>query len=66
MPLTWQKSISRTMDVCRIILDAVRKFVFAFSQDCKNVQEMVSNSNRLFSHCFRKTKNQQPKIFVSR
>ena len=39
--------------------------VFAFSQDCKNVQKMGANSNRLFSHSFRKTKNQQLEIFVS-
>ena len=41
------------------------QLVFAVAQDCKNVQEMVLNSNRLFSHCFRKTKNQQLEIFVS-
>ena len=44
----------------QVILDCARlAFVFAVAQDCKNLLKMVPNSNRLFSHCFRKTKNQQ-------
>ena len=65
MPLTWQKSILKLMKVCRVILYASPKFVFAVSQDCENLYKMVLNSNRLFSHCFRKTKNQQLENFVS-
>ena len=50
----------------QVILDCARlAFVFAVAQDCKNLLKMVSNSNRLFSHGFRKTKNQQRYISVS-
>ena len=33
--------------------------------NCKKWQKMVSNSNRLFSHCFRKMKNQQLEFLLS-
>ena len=33
--------------------------------NCKKWWKMVSNSNRLFSHCFRKTKNRQLKFLLS-
>ena len=49
MPLTWQKSISRTMGFCNMNYVRLANRVFSVAQDCKNVQEMVSNSNRLFS-----------------
>ena len=65
MPLTWQKRISKLMKVCRDVPYASPKFVFAVSQDCENLYKMASNSNRLFSHCFRKTKNQQLEFLLS-
>ena len=39
-----------------------KQLVFAVAQDCENLLEMGANSNRLFSHCFRKKKNQQLSI----
>jgi hypothetical protein len=42
-----------------------KQLVFAVAQDCENLLKMGANSNRLFSHCFRKTKNQQLENFVS-
>lgn len=36
-----------------------KQLVFAVAQDCENLFKMVLNSNRLFSHCFRKKKNRQ-------
>ena len=33
--------------------------------NCKKWHKMVLNSNRLFSHCFRKMKNQQLEILLS-
>ena len=65
MLLTWQKSILKLMKVCRVILYASQKFVFAVSKDCENLYKMASNSNRLFSHCFRKMKNQQLEFLLS-
>lgn len=41
------------------------QLVFAVAQDCENLLKMGSNSNRLFSHCFRKTKNQQLESLLS-
>ena len=41
------------------------QLVFAVAQDCENLLKMGSNSNRLFSHCFRKTKNQQLEFLLS-
>ncbi len=39
----------------QVILECIRlTFVFADAQDCKKWQKLVLNSNRLFSHCFRK------------
>ena len=41
------------------------QLVFAVAQDCENLLKMGANSNRLFSHCFRKKKNQQPEFLLS-
>ena len=41
------------------------QLVFAVAQDCENLLKMGSNSNRLFSHCFRKMKNQQLEFLSS-
>ena len=41
------------------------QLVFAVAQDCENLLKMGANSNRLFSHCFRKTKNQQLEFLLS-
>ena len=41
------------------------QLVFAVAQDCENLLEMGANSKRLFSHCFRKTKNQQLEFLSS-
>ena len=42
-----------------------KQLVFAVAQDCENLLKMVSNPNRLFSHCFRKMENQQLEFFLS-
>jgi hypothetical protein len=42
-----------------------KQLVFAVAQDCENLLKMGANSNRLFSHCFRKKKNQQLKFLLS-
>ena len=47
MPLIWQKSISRTMDVCRIILDAIRKYVLD-KQSSTSAKQIII---RLHSAC---------------
>ena len=65
MPLTWQRSTFQRMKVCRVDAICTFTFVFAVAQDCKKWQKMVSNSNRLFSHCFRKKKNQQLEFLLS-
>ena len=41
------------------------QLVFAVAQDCENLLKMGSNSNRLFSHCFPETKNQQLEFLLS-
>ena len=48
MLLIWQKSISRTMGFCRIILDAIRKFVFAlFTQNFGHNRRFQANDYNL-------------------
>ena len=46
------------MDCCQNPI-GFKQLVFAVAQDCKKLQKMLSNSNRLFSHCFPEKKNQQ-------
>jgi hypothetical protein len=49
-PFTWQKSILRTMDVCRIILDAIRKFVLMWtSLGLKFVVQIAQLIDRAFA-----------------
>ena len=52
------------MDCCQNPI-GFKQLVFAVAQDCKKWWKMVSNSKRLFSHCFRKTKNQQLEFLLS-
>ena len=52
------------MDCCQNPI-GFKRLVFAVAQDCKKWQKMGPNSNRLFSHCFRKKKNQQLEFLLN-